>query len=1006
MIAKRLRTDAGVSAKLQNHLVHLAASNRSDISACQAGHLTLVQVTGRERAVGTSALSPNVTLALHRIAQLLGVSRAGVFGRPAGELAAALAPGLDLVEAAGGGRAARAASRDGLAIVLGCAPNAWPECSEARVMVAIDLDPQGDELDALEDMVQAARRVGWRIPYSGLLHTTGADDSQYAHPIVIACQPTDDAAYEALDNGPLSIALDPEVNDPEAKQHAREGRPARVLIASYEIAGPTGNGGIGTAYHSLAHTLAAAGHIVTVLFTGWIDPEQGRREEEWRRSFADAGIVFAFLGTPWYSPVRSPHHAVRRAYELHYWLSKAHAENPFDVVHIPECLGHGALVITAKILGLAYHGVEFVVGTHSSTRWVAESNREGIENVEELVTEWLERLSVERADVVMSPTAYLIDYMRDRGWRLPKRTFVQQNAVPHSTRSGADRDASQGPSELVFFGRLETRKGLEAFCDALDLLSREPGFPLTRVTFLGRPEKIMGEDATDFVFRRARSWGFDCQVLPDLGHDEAIAYLSARKCVLVMPSLVDNAPNTVREAVALGIPFIASRSGGIPELIASADLASSTFDGWSHGATLQPPALADQQDPFDTHALAEAISIKLGDWAGVVSPAIEDVACDRAYDRWHRALAARKCTRPAYRALPTVGVCIVAQDPVRVSQIADALAGGTVEPDGLIVVCPPDPEGAAGAVRVVEATGRGVSAARSQAVAELDADVVLVLHDDTQPDAQLVERVRAAMAVDAADVLSLVMRDPDRKRPTGLDPSLAIQPVPADLFAFVPVGGPAVAAVVYPAFAVGPYAIRREALAELGGYADDLWGDALDDELLARASLVGLRIDVLPEALATAVRDDRWTTMRSHHWGDAPVPVYEGEQQIRLLRPFRRRIEEPLADLPALLAGTVRAAGDVARQRLEDRRDRQELVDVYEGRVAEYLALVDSYESRLEEQRELIALYEQQKQEIGEVYEAQLSQHRELLALYDWRRVKTRLKRWGAALLRRVRRPR
>src|SRR5437016_10539198 len=42
------------------------------------------------------------------------------------------------------------------------------------------------------------------------------------------------------------------------------GRTARVCIATYEILGPSKNGGIGTAYHSLAATLAAANHYVTI----------------------------------------------------------------------------------------------------------------------------------------------------------------------------------------------------------------------------------------------------------------------------------------------------------------------------------------------------------------------------------------------------------------------------------------------------------------------------------------------------------------------------------------------------------------------------------------------------------------------------------------------------------------------------------------------------------------------------------------------------------------------
>ena len=42
----------------------------------------------------------------------------------------------------------------------------------------------------------------------------------------------------------------------------------------------------------------------------------------------------------------------------------------------------------------------------------------------------LEQAAVELADVVVSPSAYLVDWMRDQGWELPERTLV----IPYFTR--------------------------------------------------------------------------------------------------------------------------------------------------------------------------------------------------------------------------------------------------------------------------------------------------------------------------------------------------------------------------------------------------------------------------------------------------------------------------------------------------------------------------------------------------------------------------------------------
>ncbi|ADB53886.1 glycosyltransferase family 4 protein [Conexibacter woesei] len=835
-------------------------------------------------------------------------------------------------------------------IVVAAGDTSWDALGAARIAVVADLGRDRAPFDAIAAAEERAAAAGWRIAHAGLLHT-GATGARREGSLLIACRPEDSIA-EALACGPLGLAL-----DPRASGTGFAPRPARVLIASHEVAGPTGNGGIGTAYHSLAHTLAAAGHDVTMLFTGWLDPEQAGGEPEWRRSFAQAGIDFQLLGTPWDVPVRNPHHQVRRAYELHRWLTATHATRPFDVVHAPETPGHAAFALMAKRLGSAYRDVEFVIGTHSSTRWVAESNREGIEQLDDLVSEQLERTSVELADVVMSPTAYMLEYMRGRGWSLPERTFVQPLARPRAVRelAGGRPTAGERPTrQLVFFGRLETRKGLEAFCDAVDLLTAADDCPFERVTLLGRPEPILGTDATSYVTRRAAGWGLDWRILPDLGHDEAVAHLRDAAGVVAIPSLVDNSPNTVIETVALGVPFVASRSGGTGELIAAADLASSTFDGWRYAGALEPPTFSDAREPFDVEALATALRAKAFAPAAPVSPSVDDAACDSAYDGWHRAIAGRpRDAAPAAPGEPlTAAVCIVARDRAAAARVGAAVASGTRAPTWIVaIVEEPGGDSLPGLDSVVVASDRDAGQARRRVNAELDADVLIVLRGNEEPDPELVERTLDAMRTGGAELLSLVTRDHDADRPTDTPEHLRRSELPRDLCAFVPIAGPAVAGALYPAFCVGPYAIRRSALSGLGGYAADAPSGAVDRELLSRAALDGVRMHVFPDPLASVVEDDEHVALRAHYWGSTAVPSPRGEEQISLLRPFRRQLGESLADLPALLTGTLRVAGGSAERARDEAARRDEIVAAYEARLTEHRELIELYERQKEELR-------------------------------------------------------
>ena len=95
----------------------------------------------------------------------------------------------------------------------------------------------------------------------------------------------------------------------------------------------------------------------------------------------------------------------------------------------------------------------------------------------------------------------MLDWISDRGWRLPERSYVQQYVQPHVTRADAP-PAARDVEEVVFFGRLEPRKGVDVFCDAIDrLLDRRADFS---VTFLGSASRFGDRPAGDYMRRPRR----------------------------------------------------------------------------------------------------------------------------------------------------------------------------------------------------------------------------------------------------------------------------------------------------------------------------------------------------------------------------------------------------------------------------------------------------------------------------------------------------------------------
>ncbi len=358
-----------------------------------------------------------------------------------------------------------------------------------------------------------------------------------------------------------------------------------VCIVSSEIIGPFKNGGIGTSMTGLAETLADSGYRVTLLYTGGIwRPDVPLRK--WEKRYAELGITLVALSVEEMKSIEGP--VRERGFGVPYLVYRYLRANHFDIVHFNDCGGEGSLCLVARKLGLAFQKTLLLVALHSPSQWVLELNQTLPASIVLSAYQYAERLSVKCADVLWCPSRYLLDWALRHGFELPERTFVQQYCIPSQRlrEGGGGRsdfpDVSPGrtapPTTIVFFGRLEERKGLRLFCNAIHAMRQQLMERGITITFLGKAETCGGMSSLAYIARRARDWRFPVKTMTDLGQPEALAYLLSGGKLAVMPAPVDNSPCTVYEALAWGIPFLAARTGGTPELIRESDHDAVLFD--------------------------------------------------------------------------------------------------------------------------------------------------------------------------------------------------------------------------------------------------------------------------------------------------------------------------------------------------------------------------------------------------------------------------------------------
>lgn len=152
----------------------------------------------------------------------------------------------------------------------------------------------------------------------------------------------------------------------------------------------------------------------------------------------------------------------------------------------------------------------------------------------------------------------ITQYTQNAVQRAARKTWVLPNAV-----DPAFFDVSPKPDEVplvLCVGTVNRLKNQNAFLRSLDPLARQLPF---RVLFLGavRPDDPYGREFFRLLSERpwAKYGGF-------ISREESRRVFGCAS-LLALPTLEDNCPMAVLEAMAAGIPVVASRVGGVPELI-------------------------------------------------------------------------------------------------------------------------------------------------------------------------------------------------------------------------------------------------------------------------------------------------------------------------------------------------------------------------------------------------------------------------------------------------------
>jgi O-antigen biosynthesis protein len=485
-------------------------------------------------------------------------------------------------------------------------------------------------------------------------------------------------------------------------------RPRRITVVASEILGVPGTGGPGTADSFLAVALGRHGHQVELLVAPGRDVS--RLNPEWESRYAEANVhVRPLSGSgvvlpPFLAPAWHVHQALK--------------DDPPDVVVADDWRALAYVALRSRQLGMSHPRTAFVVYCHGPARVFAAAAQKVPDTVARFGEEVAQRACLELADAVVSPSEWLSSWLRDHRWpiRVPVR-IIQNLWQSTALAEPTERVATGSPiRRLAFFGQLREGKGIRLFVASLRQLPPDllEGIQLV---FLGQARRWTAAQITEglgsVVLDRLASIRFET----GLERAAAIDELRPAGTLAVMPSLLENSPYAVAECIEHGIPFLATRVGGTPELIDDEDRAR----------VLCPPT----PDDFAS-ALERALTSKTG-----IEPARPARPPEDSLAAWLELIETiAPLSRPAATAATTVAIIASGDESAR---RAERLAEHTQTV----------------AAEVIPAASRRTGLDRATA------DWVLFVDEDDIPEDALIDTLVAAQAATGADVVTAAVRPGD-----------------------------------------------------------------------------------------------------------------------------------------------------------------------------------------------------------------------------------------------------
>ena len=287
--------------------------------------------------------------------------------------------------------------------------------------------------------------------------------------------------------------------------------------------------------------------------------------------------------------LKEPHQWLKFSWLAWRRLEALNREQAFDIVQLANYQACGLFV---AMLSRIPH-VTRLSSFQKIWNKAGRSRRLPGESLEEWLTESLELLQLRSGCHLFAPSRWLAAAVSAhlgsvRVDVVPSPAFIETASFDE----GPFRDRLEGHQYLLFFGRYQLHKGAHILARALPAVFR--ALPACEAVFVGRDiESELGPSMEAYIYRCSPGFESRLHFFGETPHEQLFPIVKGARLV-VLPSLVDNLPNAMLEAMSLGRPVVGTFGASFDEVIQDGksgflvapghpdELADKIIQAWNH----------------------------------------------------------------------------------------------------------------------------------------------------------------------------------------------------------------------------------------------------------------------------------------------------------------------------------------------------------------------------------------------------------------------------------------